>query len=322
MSPAKSQLGPRRLWSAVEGSPWTPLLRDYSRYLSTTRQLAEPTVRNYLNDLASYMEFQGECGTLARVAAPNRFVLRQYLAWLVSLGYARASISRKLTALRIFNRWLAESEIVSTDETDSVNSPKLPRRLPVAVSEQEIERLLMSPDTNTPLGMRDATLLELVYGTGVRVSEVASMDVASVDLPSMEARVLGKGSKPRVVMFGGRAADLLRQYIGRVRSTLVSRSSEPALFLNRFGTRLSVRGIQGIVKKHAKRAGLDADFHTHTLRHSFATHMLDGGADLRVVQDLMGHSSPSTTQVYTHITSEQARKVYLSSHPGGQLKRG
>ena len=298
------------------------LLTNYARFLATTRQLAQPSVRNYLNDLASFMEFQAECGTIDRVQSPNRFVLRQYLAWLAAAGYVRSSISRKLTALRIFSRWLLDNNAVSRDETDSVQPPKLPKRLPTAASEQEVERLLMSPDTNTPLGARDLTLLELIYGTGVRVSEVAAMDMESVDFPKREIRVMGKGSKPRIVMFGGRAAGLLKTYLEGVRGTLSARQSEPALFLNRFGTRLSARGIQDIVKKHAKRAGLDAGFHTHTLRHSFATHMLDGGADLRVVQDLLGHESPSTTQIYTHVTTEQARKVYLNAHPGGGMRRG
>ena len=314
--------GTRRLWSVVSGTPWHRLVSEYARFLATTRQLAPPTVRNYLNDLASFLEFQSERDALDRLASPDRFVLRQYLAWLTAAGYARSSISRKLTALRIFNRWLLDRDAVDKDETDSVQSPKLPKQLPVAVSQQEIERLLMSPDTNTPLGARDAALLELIYGTGVRVSEVESMDVSSIDFPNREIRVIGKGSKPRIVMFGGRAAGLLRHYLERVRGSLLARQSESALFLNRFGSRLSVRGIQGVVKKHAKRAALDANFHTHTLRHSFATHMLDGGADLRVVQDLLGHSSPSTTQVYTHITSEQARKVYLKAHPGSGLRRG
>ena len=314
--------GTRRLWSVVSGTPWMGLLTDYARFLATTRQLAQPSVRNYLNDLASFMEFQAECGTIDRVQSPNRFVLRQYLAWLAAAGYVRSSISRKLTALRIFSRWLLDNNAVSRDETDSVQPPKLPKRLPAVASEQEVERLLMSPDTNTPLGARDLTLLELIYGTGVRVSEVAAMDVESVDFPKREIRVMGKGSKPRIVMFGGRAAGLLKTYLERVRGTLSTRQSEPALFLNRFGTRLSARGIQDIVKKHAKRAGLDAGFHTHTLRHSFATHMLDGGADLRVVQDLLGHESPSTTQIYTHVTTEQARKVYLNAHPGGGMRRG
>ena len=314
--------GTARLWPLVADTPWSSVMRDYARYLSSSRQLAAPTVRNYLNDLASFMEFQSERSALGTVVSPDRFLLRQYLSWLASAGYVRTSVSRKLTALRIFIRWLLDAGIVTSDETDSVQSPKLPRRLPVAVSEQEVERLLMSPDAQTPLGARDAALLELVYGTGVRVSEVAAMDVTSVDLGNREARVVGKGSKPRIVIFGRRASGLLTRYLETVRGSLLARQSEPALFLNRFGTRLSVRGIQDVVKKHAKRAGLDVGFHTHTLRHSFATHLLDGGADLRVVQDLMGHSSPSTTQVYTHITSEQARKVYLKAHPGGKLRRG
>lgn len=319
---AEPAIATERAVALIAGTPWASTLADYSRYLSSTRQLARPTVRNYLSDLVSYLEFLQEFGGLDQVRSSDRLELRRYLAWLSARHYARSSIARKLTALRIFTQWLLELDAIAADETDSVQSPKLPKRLPVAVSQPEVERLLMAPDVGSPLGARDAALLEIIYATGVRVSEAASMDAASVDLKRREARVIGKGSKPRVVIFGKRAEQLLHAYLKSARGKLLGRTSEAALFVNRFGDRLSVRGIQNIIKKYAKRAGLDADFHTHTLRHSFATHMLDGGADLRVVQDLLGHASPSTTQIYTHITSEQARKVYERAHPGSGLRRG
>ena len=309
------------LWKTVSDTDWVPLLRQYEQHLLSIRQLAAPTVRNYMNDLAAFMDFLAETDRIDDVVSPDRRQLRSYLAWLANRRYAKASISRKLTALRTFFGWLQETGRVDSNETDMVSAPKQPRTLPYVVSESEIERLLEAPDTSTTLGLRDRALLELIYASGVRVSEARSMDVADVGLKTRECRVFGKGSKQRIVLLGGSAVKWLTDYIGHTRPKLVARRSGDAMFLNNLGGRLSERGIQSIVKKHALAAGLDSVFHTHNLRHSFATHLLDGGADLRVVQDLLGHESPSTTQVYTHVSAEQARKVYLDAHPGAGRRR-
>ncbi len=309
------------LWKAVKGSPWVDVLKSYEQYLVAIRQLADPTVRNYLHDLAAFMTYLAERGGIERVAAPDRLSLRGYLAWLANLGYHSSSISRKLTALRIFNQWLVDEGHADKNDTDMVKPPRGNRRLPAAVSVAEVERLMSTPNTATQLGLRDRALLELLYASGLRLSELASLDRSDVDLESKEARVIGKGSKERVVLLGAIAAEWILEYIQSSRPKLASPRSGDALFLNRFGGRLSARGIQGIVKKRALEAGLDPSFHTHNLRHTFATHLLDGGADLRVVQDLLGHASPSTTQIYTHVSPEQARRVYLESHPGTRLTR-
>ena len=309
------------LWSVVSGTDWTPILREYEQHLLAIRQLANPTVRNYMNDLAAFMVFLAETGCLDEVASPDRRQLRSYLAWLANRRYAKSSISRKLTALRTFFGWLQETGRTESNETDLVSAPKQPRTLPYVVSEHEIERLLDAPDTSTALGLRDRALIELIYASGIRVSEASSMDVADVSTNARECRVFGKGSKQRIVLLGGSAVQWLTDYVSHSRTKLATRRSGEAMFLNKLGGRLSERGIQSIVKKHALAAGLDAAFHTHILRHSFATHLLNGGADLRVVQDLLGHESPSTTQIYTHVSAEQARKVYLNAHPGA-ARRG
>jgi len=309
------------LWNTVGGTDWVPILKEYEQHLLAIRQLANPTVRNYMNDLAAFMEFLAENDHIEKVLSPDRRQLRSYLAWLANRKYAKASISRKLTALRTFFGWMQETGRVESNETDIVSAPKQPRTLPYVVSESEIERLLDAPDTSTTLGLRDRALLELIYASGIRVSEVNAMDIADVEHKSRECRVFGKGSKQRIVLLGRSAVHWLTEYISHARPKLATHQSGESMFLNNLGGRLSERGIQSIVKKHALAAGLDSVFHTHNLRHSFATHLLNGGADLRVVQDLLGHESPSTTQVYTHVSAEQARKVYLNAHPGAGRRR-
>ncbi len=303
---------------ALEGTQWRPTLRAYSSHLEAERQLAPLTVRNYLNDLVPFLEFLKMKGA-SGFARADRLFLRSYLAWLIEIGYVRASTSRKLTALRVFYQFLRARGEVQKDDTRQVTSPKLERRLPGVASSQEVERLLSAPDTLKPGGVRDRALLEVLYAAGLRVSEAHSLDTAALDLNGREVRVVGKGSKMRVVLLGRPAVEWLSRYLAEVRPQWAGRVSGDAVFLNQYGGRLSVRSIQETVKRCALLAGLDPDFHTHTLRHSFATHLLDGGADLRVVQDLLGHSSPATTQVYTHVSAAQARKVYLAAHPRAKV---
>lgn len=309
------------LWDVVGNTEWAPILVEYQKYLTSIRQLATPTIRNYMNDLAAFMRFQAEVQSLDKIKSPDRRQLRSYLAFLASNGYEKASISRKLTALRTFFGWMQETGKVARNDTDMVVAPRQAKRLPYVVSEAEIERLLMAPDISTPLGLRDRALLELIYASGMRVSEINSLNIADVDLKSRECRVFGKGAKQRIVLLGETAAQWAEKYLNASRPKLATRRSQDAFFLNKLGGRLSTRSIQETVKRNALKSGLDANFHTHILRHSFATHLLNGGADLRVVQDLLGHESPSTTQIYTHVSAEQARKVYLRAHPGTNLRR-
>jgi integrase/recombinase XerC len=229
-------------------------------------------------------------------------------------GFARTSIARKLSAVRSFYRYLQREELVSTSPAATISSPKLDRRLPMFLSQAESVRLVEAPDLSTASGQRDRAFLELLYASGLRVSELVSINMDQIDLETKEIRVWGKGLKERIVMMGDPAARALADYIERGRPKFVS-SNNPALFLNHDGGRLTVRSIQSFVRAYAKLAGIEKDVHPHMVRHSFATHLLDGGADLRVVQELLGHASLSSTQIYTHVSKGQAKKVYLAAHP-------
>ena len=293
---------------------WGTMIIEFGDHLRTNRQLSAYTVRNYTSDIASYADFL----RLRRVSdldKADRGFLRDYLAWLLELGYVKSSVSRKLTALRAFYRFLGDRGDIKRDQTDLITSPRLDRRLPVVATRREVETLLATPDAATDIGRRDRAILEVLYSSGLRVAEICSLDVGDIDFKFRELRVVGKGDKERIALLGKPAVMALTEYVQRTREELANRQPQTALFLNRYGGRLSTRSVERLVKRYALQAGLDPNFHTHTLRHSFATHLLDGGADLRVVQDLMGHSSPATTQIYTYVSTEQARKVYLQSHP-------
>jgi integrase/recombinase XerC len=299
---------------AFDDARWDDAVATFGDHLRTSRQLSPYTVRNYTSDIATYGEFL-RLRHVSDLNKADRGFLRDYLAWLLGLGYVKASVSRKLTALKTFYRFLADRGGVQRDQTDLVSSPRLDRRLPVAATRREIEVLLAQPDITTDIGQRDRAILEVLYSAGLRVAEICSLDIRDVNFEASEVRVTGKGDKERVALLGKPALSALVAYLNGSRTELADSPSETALFLNRYGGRLSARSVERLVKTYALKAGLDPNFHTHTLRHSFATHLLDGGADLRVVQDLMGHSSPATTQIYTYVSTEQARRVYLNSHP-------
>ena len=298
----------------MEEKKWRDLMGEFKRHLVANRGLAPLTVRNYMTDLEPLYEYLKKVGTSSLENVDHLF-LRGYLAWLIRLGYERSSVARKLSTLRSLFKWLVQQGHLTSDATVLVSSPKLERRLPTPLSVADVDLLLEAPDTATPVGLRDQAILELLYGAGLRVSEVVGLDMADVDLDSQELRVMGKGSKVRIALVGLEAKGALASYLNRVRPAWANRYSGDALFLNRYGQRLSQRSVQKQVRFYATKAGLMAGVHTHTLRHTFATHLLDGGADLRVVQELLGHSSPATTQIYTHVTQAQVRSVYLAAHP-------
>ncbi len=286
----------------------------YINYLEAERNASPYTVRNYRNDLSDFFHFlkQKEIGLLDEV---DRHVLRDYLSHLVGRGIVKASIARKLSAIRSFYRYLVREKIVATNPIEKVSSPKLDKRLPSFLTLEEMERLLNAPDLSTPQGQRDRALLELLYASGLRVSELVSLDLGQINLETNEIRVWGKGSKERMVLMGEPAAEALRNYLSQGRPKLLGEKKSKALFLNRYGQRLPERRVQRILEQYAKKAGIGKRVHPHMLRHTFATHLLDGGADLRVVQELLGHARLSSTQIYTHVTKGQARKVYLAAHP-------
>jgi len=285
----------------------------YVNYLEAERNVSPYTVRNYTTDLLGFFNFL-KTKRIDSLKEVDRHVLRGYLSHLMEEGVVKGSIARKLSAIRSFYRYLLrEGEVSASPVADT--SPKLDRRLPTFLTLEEIERLLNAPDLTTPQGQRDRALLELLYASGLRVSELVSLNLEQIDLITGEIRVRGKGSKERVTLMGKPAINALTTYLNQGRPKLLSTRGSSALFLNRYGGRFTVRSVQKTLGKYAKIANVGKRVHPHMLRHTFATHLLDGGADLRVVQELLGHANLSSTQIYTHVPKSRARKVYLAAHP-------
>ncbi len=296
-------------------------LDRYIKYLVAERNASPHTVANYRREVAELLAFARERG-IATWAEVTPALLRQWLASLHAAGYAKASIARRLSEARAFFAFLHSRKLVAGNPAQSVSAPRLPQRLPRPLTAAEIEALLAAPDPSTPQGLRDRAMLELLYAGGLRVSELLQLDVADVDLAQAQVRVAGKGARERIALIGQPAVAALRRYLAEGRPVLLAaaaevRSGRPerALFLNRFGHRLSVSMFTRSLAAHARQAGIEHPVTPHMLRHSFATHLLDGGADLRSVQELLGHESPSTTQIYTEVSQAHLRETVLSAHP-------
>ena len=291
----------------------------YINYLEAERNMSAYTVRNYKADLLDFFDFL-RAKDISSLREVDRLTLRDYLSHLMKQGLVKASIARKLSAIRSFYRYLLREGMISTSPAATTSSPKLDKRLPSFLTIEEMKRLLEAPDLSTPQGQRDRTLLELLYASGLRVSELVQLNLEQINLDTREIRVWGKGVKERVVLMGEPAAKALTTYLRQGRPKLLSKKGSNALFVNRYGGRLPERRVQRILEKYTILAGIDKRVHPHMLRHTFATHLLDGGADLRVVQELLGHADLSSTQIYTHVTKSQAKKVYLSAHPMARQK--
>jgi integrase/recombinase XerC len=286
----------------------------YINYLEAEKNASPYTVRNYKNDLLDFFHFL-KSEKIVSLKEVNRHTLRDYMSYLIEQGIVKRSIARKLSAIRSFYRYLIREGTISASPVAATASPKLDKRLPSFLTPDEIKKLLEAPDLSKPQGHRDRAFLELLYASGLRVSELVNLNLAHVNLDTREILVHGKGSKERVVLMGKPAADALSSYIKMGRPDLLGKKTGNALFINRYGGRITGRSIQRMLEDYTDKAGIDRRVHPHMLRHTFATHMLDGGADLRVVQELLGHADLSSTQIYTHVTKSRARKVYMSAHP-------
>jgi site-specific recombinase XerD len=292
-------------------------IEAYLEHIVGYRGLSDATVKTYLQDLQTFVKFLDmmEAGDLRNV---DRRTVRGFLVFLVDKNYQRSSISRKLSVVRGFYRWLVTEGVLSVDPVPRRSTMKKEVKLPRFLTNDEVVRLIDSPKSgiySETLRNRDVALLELLYASGLRVSEAHGLNIGDVDFHSKTVKVIGKGDKERLTLFGLAAKSSLHRYIIVDRPKIKDFDKSDSLFLSKQGSRLSIRSIQNLVKKYARLAGLGNEVHTHTLRHSFATHLINGGADLRIVQDLLGHSSPSTTQIYTHVTGVEARKSYLDAHP-------
>ena len=305
-------------------------------YLKTEKSYSALTLESYQRDLLDGLEFfssalkKGEEKVVPCELTPG--LLRSYLYQLNEKGLARSTIARRLAAWRSFFRYLKREGKVSDNPMSEIRTPKLAKRLPKFLYANQAKALVEAPGTSHPLGLRDRALLEVLYAGGFRVSELASMNLGDVDLAAGLARVTGKRSKERIVPIGTKAVEALKDYLAAGRPKLLAgRKNLPvssgrgwrceALFLNCWGDRLSVRGIRKVISKYSVQTGLGEKVSPHTLRHSFATHLLNAGADLRVVQELLGHASLSSTQVYTHVTGERLKSVYRECHPRALIKK-
>lgn len=281
-------------------------LEAYLRELAAVGGRSPYTIRNYRADIGDYLRWLRE-----RDRDPletNRQEFRSYLGELRSRGMVAASITRRTSTVHGFYRYLQREGAVERDLLYGTALPKRPKTLPKVLDSTVITRLIEAPDTSTPAGLRDRAILELLYGGGLRISELVALDIASIDLDEGRAIIRGKGSRERVTLFGEPALIALIRYLEVGRPHFVA-GPGTALFLNRNGGRLGTRSVQMLIKRHAVAAGIEQDVWPHLLRHSFATHLLDGGADLRIVQDLLGHSSANTTQIYTHVSRAKQAEI-------------
>jgi integrase/recombinase XerC len=296
------------------------LLAAYVRWLQAERNLSPYTLRNYKSDLRAFFLYLKDRDGSA-VTAVDRLVLRRYLAELRAQGRATASIVRKVSAIRSFYRFLVRDGRVAQDPLLGVRGPKKGRRLPSFLTSSQLLSILGAVHGNEPKDLRDRAIVELFYAAGLRLSELVGLDTRDASINERQVRVLGKGNKERIALMGRSAATALECYLKDGRPALVRGAQERALFLNKQGGRLSARAVQLLLRRYALKAGLDERVFPHLLRHTFATHMLDGGADLRVVQELLGHARATSTQIYTHVSDEEGRRRYREAAENVQRLR-
>ncbi len=290
-------------------------LTEFLDYLQTERNAARNTISSYQFDLKRYLDFLAgrELQALPRITPQD---IRAFLVELSGLGYATTSIGRQLAAIRMFHRYLIGEKYCETDPSVHISLPRQSQKLPQVLEIAEIERLLEQPEVAENLGQRDRALLEFLYATGARVSEAIELSLGDLFLPQSFVRIFGKGSKERLVPIGGIAVAWLKRYLEQVRPVLArGRRTQEKVFLNHRGSKLSRMGIWKILRGYLEAAAINHPASPHTLRHSFATHLLEGGADLRAVQEMLGHASLATTQIYTHLDRAYLKEVHRQFHP-------
>jgi integrase/recombinase XerD len=297
---------------------------DFLAFMEFERGLARNTLQAYRTDLLQYGAFLAEHDVDATEAGPAD--VSDFLAALATgngdgAPCSAATVNRKAACLRSFYRHLRRTDVISDDPTANLSAPRRGRKLPHVLNQAEIGRLLESPRGADPAPLRDRALLEVMYASGLRASEVVGLEVGDVDLDRGFVRAHGKGSKERIVPLGSQAAAAVRRYLRSGRPEFVGTSDERKLFVNQRGGGLTRQGLYKIIRRHAKAAGLDGKMSPHTLRHTFATHLLAGGCDLRSVQEMLGHADVATTQLYTHLSNDEIKAVYFKAHPRASAKQ-
>lgn len=282
---------------------------NFLTYISN-KDYSKETIRGYQEDLLDFLLFSKN----KKVKDITYSFIREYLSYLYNQKYTSRTISRHISALKSFFKYLMQEGIIQSNPMTLVSNPKLDKKLPNYVNYQDLETLLSIPDRQDKLGLRNALILELLYSTGVRVSELVGIKIQDIDFHNERILVLGKGNKERYVLFGDKCKELLKLYLKESRPILLKKSTD-ILLLNKNGTPLTDRGVRLIIDNIVNESALKLNVTPHTLRHTFATHLLNEGADLRMVQELLGHSNIATTGIYTHVSNEHLRKVYRDAHP-------
>lgn len=297
--------------------------RAFLNYLKIERNASELTTKSYADDLAHICEFfQEQTGAIPDPRNVDVAILRSYVSYLHECGYARTTVARRLACLRSFFRYCNREGICETNPAKPLRTPRAGRKLPHFLTTDQVGTLLTTPPANSDAGIRDRAILETMYSAGLRVSELVGLSVSDWDRPAGILRVLGKGRKERLAPVGSFATKALDQWMTvRHPDPKAPDKQRSAIFLNRFGRRLTTRSIGRMLEGHILSAGLSTQTTPHTLRHSFATHLLDGGADLRSVQELLGHKSLTTTQIYTHVSTRRLRETYEKAHPHAARNR-
>jgi len=308
------------------------LIEKFKRFLDIEKNVSEHTLRNYISDLEQFHQFLKATSLCLKdtkgdidLRDIDNLIIRSYMGYLhVKIGNSGKTVARKLSTLRSFFQYLIREGYTDKNYPKMVSTPKQEKRIPSFLSVDDIYKLLESPKGMKPLVLRDLAILELFYASGIRISELVNLDLKDLNFQDRFVKVLGKGRKERIVPLGRKSSEALQNYIN-IRNDLIKKGSDEresmsALFLNNKGRRITPRGVQNIVMKYVRDAGLKKKISPHTLRHSFATHLLDAGADLRTIQEFLGHSSLSTTQKYTHLTTDRLMQIYDKAHPRARKK--
>jgi integrase/recombinase XerC len=296
------------------------LLADYLRHLALEKRASAHTVKSYREDLTQAVTYfhDHHGGTTLTPARLTTRVLRAWLAWLHTQGYAHTTIARRLAAVRSWLRFLCRRGALERNPADGLRGPRREKKLPHFLQAAEVGKLVGAPAA-TPLGVRDRALLETLYSAGLRVSELVGLNLDDLDVDGGVVTVRGKGRRERLAPLGGPAVGAINDWLGE-RQVLLAGRDEPALFLNKHGRRLTTRSVARLLEKYLAQTGLDPRSSPHTLRHSFATHLLDAGADIRSVQELLGHRSLGTTQIYTHVSATRLHDSYRNAHPRAKTR--
>lgn len=289
---------------------------EFLKYIDLEKNYSNYTLINYKDDLSFYLDFLNKENI--DVLDSDYKVIRNYLSYMYNKKYTSKTISRHISSLRSFYKYMIKENYIVKNPMTLISNPKQESKLPHFLYYNELETILNIPDKSTPLGQRDSVILELLYSTGIRVSELVNIKLKDINLSTRKIRILGKGNKERIVLYGEYLKNLLDIYLNDGREKLVKNNQE-YLVLNKNGSGLTTRGVRVIIDNILKKGEIDFHISPHVLRHTFATHMLDSGADLKSVQELLGHENLSTTQIYTHVSNERLRKVYLSTHPRAKM---